>query len=70
MMCVSEFSLGEYITLSISFTNEPFPLRKDGPRAFPPSTLSASVPVARLSIQRLQAVWWLASRIGQIPTFR
>jgi hypothetical protein len=41
MMCVSEFSFGEYITLSILSTNEPFLLRKDGSRAFPPRNPSA-----------------------------
>jgi hypothetical protein len=37
MMCVSEFSFDKYIMLDILSTNEPFPLRKDGPRVFPPS---------------------------------
>jgi hypothetical protein len=35
MMGVSEFAFDKYIMLEILSTKQPFPLRKDGPTAFP-----------------------------------
>jgi hypothetical protein len=70
MMGVSELSFDKYIMLEILSTNEPFPLRKDGPRAFPPSNPAAKresgpverpkggfgqLPISRLSVGSIRS---------------